>query len=177
MHASEGWPRRAAWLVAAFFVVLASAVGRAHADDDEIVARVRLRHPKDRVAVVQAVRGAVRRLGDPRCQALLSTFTDRTGRPLREALDAQGLAPADQLARVFFYDGSASGCAARQLAYTEPGSHVVFVCGDRFRSLAQLSPTYLEAAIIHEILHTLGLGENPPSWEEITTRVLEACRQ
>jgi hypothetical protein len=30
--------------------------------------------------------------------------------------------------------------------------------------------------IIHEMLHTLGLGENPPSSREITQRVTERCQ-
>jgi len=30
--------------------------------------------------------------------------------------------------------------------------------------------------IIHEMLHTLGLGENPPSSREITQRVNERCQ-
>jgi hypothetical protein len=37
-------------------------------------------------------------------------------------------------------------------------------------------PAYGEAAIIHETHHSLGLGENPPTWQEITARVLDACR-
>jgi hypothetical protein len=31
------------------------------------------------------------------------------------------------------------------------------------------------AAFIHEILHTLGLEENPPSSSQITRRVLARC--
>jgi hypothetical protein len=30
--------------------------------------------------------------------------------------------------------------------------------------------------VIHEILHTLGLGENPPTSVEITQRVEARCR-
>jgi hypothetical protein len=30
--------------------------------------------------------------------------------------------------------------------------------------------------VIHEILHTLGLGENPPTSIEITQRVESRCR-
>jgi hypothetical protein len=30
--------------------------------------------------------------------------------------------------------------------------------------------------VIHEMLHTLGLGENPPSTFEITARVRDRCR-
>jgi hypothetical protein len=32
-----------------------------------------------------------------------------------------------------------------------------------------------EIAVIHEALHTLGLGENPPDSREITRRVAERC--
>jgi hypothetical protein len=35
---------------------------------------------------------------------------------------------------------------------------------------------YAGAVVIHEILHTLGLSENPPSSKEITDRVLARCR-
>jgi hypothetical protein len=30
--------------------------------------------------------------------------------------------------------------------------------------------------VIHEMLHTLGLGENPPSTFEITERVKQRCQ-
>ncbi len=33
-----------------------------------------------------------------------------------------------------------------------------------------------EALLIHELLHTLGLGEGLPSPEEITSGVLARCR-
>ena len=39
------------------------------------------------------------------------------------------------------------------------------------RSRRGLTATFL----IHETLHTLGLGENPPSSEEITLRVESRC--
>ena len=38
------------------------------------------------------------------------------------------------------------------------------------------NPTYVEALVIHEMMHTLGLGENPPSSLEINARVLKRCR-
>jgi hypothetical protein len=136
----------------------------------------RLRDSRTRTALLQAIEGAGRRFGHPRCQALLTTFADAAGRPLQEALDAQGLRPSDYLGRIFFYDGQASGCRAPRLAYTERGSHAVFVCGPRFWTVWRENPAYAECAVIHEALHSLGLGENPPTWEEITARVLEACR-
>jgi len=36
-------------------------------------------------------------------------------------------------------------------------------------------PAYAEMILIHELLHTLGLGENPPTSLEITARVTERC--
>jgi hypothetical protein len=58
---------------------------------------------------------------------------------------------------------------------TTPGSRAVFVCTNRFTDFAKRSPVEAEAIVIHELLHTLGLGENPPSSDEITEAVLEAC--
>ena len=37
------------------------------------------------------------------------------------------------------------------------------------------NPSQTEAYLIHEALHSLGLGENPPSPKEITGRVLAMC--
>jgi hypothetical protein len=44
--------------------------------------------------------------------------------------------------------------------------------------LAQLhlrNPVLAESIVIHEMLHTLGLGENPPSSQEITQQVKRRC--
>lgn len=177
MFRSHRWTRSSSCLVIAATLVLGLAVPPAAVQADSAVASTRLRHPEDRVAVVEAIRGAARRLADARCRALLDTFTDADGRSLNEVLDTEGVAATDFLGRLFFYDGAASHCGDRHLAYTGPRSHVVFVCGQKFRALWQRSPDQAEAAIIHETLHCLGLGENPPSWEEITARVRDACRQ
>jgi len=37
-------------------------------------------------------------------------------------------------------------------------------------------PGVAESLVIHEVLHTLGLGENPPASVEITRRVEARCR-
>ena len=42
-------------------------------------------------------------------------------------------------------------------------------------TVAEPKPFYAEAVIIHETLHSLGLGENPPSSQAITHRVLQQC--
>ena len=61
------------------------------------------------------------------------------------------------------------------MAIAVPGSRVVRLCGDAFKRIWQQDSTYAVAALIHEMLHTLGLGENPPSSNEITRRVLMRC--
>jgi hypothetical protein len=49
------------------------------------------------------------------------------------------------------------------------------VCGRVFREAASRQESRAEIAVIHEALHTLGLGENPPDSLEITRRVAERC--
>jgi hypothetical protein len=46
------------------------------------------------------------------------------------------------------------------------------VCGTGFATRGR---TFRENALIHEMLHTLGLRENPPSSAEISRRVAERC--
>ena len=87
-----------------------------------------------------------------------------------------GRSGAQQLQSVYFYDGAhRRGCQRqRTLAVTEPGSVVVHVCPQFVRSQRQ-DPDQAPIAIIHELLHTLGLGENPPSSEAITRHVGNRC--
>lgn len=141
-----------------------------------LAAHTRLRTPIDRMLLAEAVEGAERRLGKPECQGLVDEFADVDGHPLREALEAEEATAAQFVGRLYFFEGSESGCRRRILAYTEPRSRIVFVCTARFRKVSERNRAYVEAAIIHETLHTLGLGENPPTWEEITERVLALCR-
>jgi hypothetical protein len=142
-----------------------------------LLVHVRLNKARDVFAVSQAVRGAYRRLSDPRCQAVLSDFKEPSGRTLKEALDAEGLTPQDHLNRLLFYEGPlASNCRLPGvLAFTQPGSHVIYICTSWFQEAFTLNPTKSEAVIIHEALHSLGLGENPPSGRDITSRILERC--
>jgi hypothetical protein len=55
----------------------------------------------------------------------------------------------------------------------------VFVCRT-FAEVQLRQPGVAESMVIHEILHTLGLGENPmpgqPTSIEITQRVEARCR-
>ena len=82
----------------------------------------------------------------------------------------------DRAPLVVFIDGSREAvCNKGGLAFTVPGSRVVRLCVDELKRTWQQSPRHTAASFIHEMLHTLGLGENPPSSNEITQRVLAAC--
>jgi len=138
--------------------------------------RVRL-EPLARTAFLRSLDAAAASLASPGCASLLDAFEDRDGRSLRRRLDDQGLGAPDYLRRVVFVEGRGEAACRRSdvLAFTSPGSRVVRVCGDRFRQLALREPAHAQAVVIHEMLHTLGLGEQPPSPAEITARVREAC--
>ena len=124
--------------------------------------------------VSRAVRDAVIRLQDPGCQRLLDDFQDREGRPLRENLGTS--TPDVYLARLVLREGEiprgSRHCASRGAAAFTVDGAAVFVCGTSFRTLARGARAN---ALIHEMLHTLGLRENPPSSAEITRRVAGRC--
>jgi hypothetical protein len=128
-------------------------------------------------AVRMAREGAARRLADPRCAQVFSEFTDAEGRPLQERLDRYRMSGPEYLSLVFFADGLDRGRCEDDgiLATATPGSRLVSVCG-RFARAYRSNPTWGEVVVIHEALHTLGLGENPPSSSEISARVVALCR-
>ena len=140
----------------------------------------------DTAALERARAGAVRRLAQAECQRVLSDFLDAEGRPLLANLEPWGLAPAEYLQRsVSFHDGATLPVCRRANVFlvTPPGQVAVFVCpgggalpGSRFARVQAQDPSLAEAMVIHEMLHTLGLGENPPSTYEITDRVVARCR-
>lgn len=124
--------------------------------------------------VLLAVEGAARRMNDPRCQEVLSDFSDRQGQPLRAGLEARGQTLAQHLHDVWLLDGGTQTSCSRRAtsAFTVPGGRLVFMCPRLFRRQVG---KYDEILLIHEILHTLGLGENPPSSDAITRRVAMRC--
>lgn len=138
---------------------------------------VRLASPFDQEVASRAVRRAARLLERPACRQLLAEFRDGQGRPLQAALDGLGLTPDAYLRDyVLFYDGSGQrGCMDRRtLACTVPESRVVYLC-PRFLRRELERPAHTQVLVIHEMLHTLGLGEDPPSSQEITESVRLAC--
>jgi len=124
-----------------------------------------------------ALEEAARKLADSRCQEILEDFSDSSGHPLERNLAATGQAMPGYLGWVLFYDGGASApCADRQiLAWTNPGSRAVHVCGEQFAALARGRTGDAANILIHEALHTLGLGEGPPDAREITAKVQSRC--
>jgi hypothetical protein len=76
---------------------------------------------------------------------------------------------------LFFYDATPQLCSTSVLARTIPGSRVIFVCGAHFVLQTSQDSRHAEAALIHEALHSLGLGENPPAGHVITERVRAHC--
>jgi hypothetical protein len=129
---------------------------------------------KARLAVWRAVEGAGARLVRPGCQEVLSDFTDEAGRSLETKLLASGRSPAQALAQLRFFDDRMSPqCRGDNvMAFTQPGSQVIRVCGWQFRDRDRAAA---EIIVIHEFLYSLGLGENPPTSREITERVAERC--
>jgi hypothetical protein len=129
------------------------------------------------LAVRMAREGAVRRLSSPRCAQVFGEFADAEGRSLQERLDAYGLTGTEYLSLVYFGEGRERGRCEDDgvLATARPGSRLVAVCA-RFARAYRNDPTWAEVVVIHEALHTLGLGENPPSSAEISARVLSRCR-
>ena len=130
-----------------------------------------------RFALHRAVAGANRRLTEPQCLLLLTDFSDASGRTLSAILAATGKDAAASLAPLRFIDDpGASQCRdGSALAFTETGGRVIHVCGPRFKARFLIDPTAVEIIVIHELLHVLGLGENPPTSEAITARVVARC--
>lgn len=130
----------------------------------------------DQSAVERARNGAARKLQEPECQKVLEDFRDGDGRPLRQSLEKWGVNAAEYLQMIPFLDGSSHRLClwSKVELVSSPGTPRVYVCG-RFATTQVREPGLAEAMVIHEMLHTLGLGENPPTSVEITQRVKGRC--
>jgi hypothetical protein len=128
-------------------------------------------------SVDESVLRARAKLEDARCQRVLTDFRDAAGRTLAENLFALRQTPAGYLGWLVFYSGRQKrACLDPDVhALTSPGIRIVYVCDRQLRETAQRDPGLAGAYIIHEMLHTLGLGEDPPSSVEITRQVIARC--
>lgn len=156
--------------------VSASAAVSADARATSNAFRVRIARPALAGGVTAALEGAGRRLERRACAAIVDDFADADGRPLTRRLEALGQSPRGYLSQIGFYDGhAASGChRSRVVAITAPGSRTVWVCPG-FTLLQKRDPGLAEVLLLHEMLHSLGLEEDPPTAAEITAGVVARC--
>jgi hypothetical protein len=132
--------------------------------------------PFDQGAVRRALDLAVAALASPGCGQVYADFALASGGTPQGELDRMGIGPEELLETLVFTDGGREpvcrvGAAALAM---KPGTRLVFVC-PRFARF-QLGNARLSASVvIHESLHALGLGEDPPTSREITARVERAC--
>jgi len=141
--------------------------------------KVQIRDPVTRDATRRALDDAARWLSASQCGRLFSEFQDVDGHPLDARLRQLQSTPADYLRLVYFHDGEPNAVCRRHgiLAFTQVGSRVVYVCGRDFARAWNRAPREIVATLIHEMLHSLGLGENPPTPREISDRVQKLCWQ
>jgi hypothetical protein len=175
---------RAMAIAAALFLAAARALAETDADAGLIapagIASLKIPFFIDRRlprALQPSLDEAFRRLSDSRCAEVFTDFTDQGGRRLDLNLaDASTSAPS-YLGLVLFYDGrSTEPCLNSQvLAWTNPGSRAVLICWNQFAVKQRWSVGFTANTIIHETLHTLGLGETPPDPRVITDQVALRC--
>jgi hypothetical protein len=138
--------------------------------------RLRLPDPVGHRVAGKALDLAWDRLATADCADLFTVFKDRAGRPLDDRLRELAVDRQTYLTMLHFVDGSRDEpCVKGSFAFTTPGSRVVRICIQELKRTWQANPEYAVSRVIHEMLHTLGLGENPPSSDEITRRVLAGC--
>jgi len=138
--------------------------------------RIRIVTRLEAAAVLAAVEGATRRLKKEECRLIFREFTDAAGRTLLANLEALGATPETYLNLVGFYEGNALRRCENPdiLAVTSPGHRTIYMC-PQFTQRQLRDPALAEIVILHEALHTLGLGENPPLSTVITDRVVARC--
>jgi hypothetical protein len=105
-----------------------------------------------------------------------SDFELEGGGTPQDELDRLGMAPAELLETLVFFDGSREPVCGRGRAAltTKPGSRIIWVCPS-FIELHLSHPALSASLILHESLHALGLGEDPPRSHEITRAVERRC--
>ena len=161
-------------LVVSVSVLMASGGG--FAQDNALLLTNSLQSATGRFALNRAAREAVQRLERPECRKVLSDFRDASGRTIQMRLNLLEETPRSYLMRLTFREAFDRRCQdSVTLAFTYLGSREVFICGTQFWQAYRRNPSHVEALVIHEMMHTLGLGENPPSSLEINARVLARC--
>jgi hypothetical protein len=129
------------------------------------------------VVFQKALTRAAEKLGSAECRLVLADFRNAAGRTLAENLSEKGLSASDYLMRLEFRNGrDESTCRKPRVeAFTNVGGSTVWICPGRSLGFPGADVDTGSSALIHEMLHTLGLAENPPTSLEITERVVERC--
>ena len=112
------------------------------------------------------------------CGKVFEEFRDsRSGLPLSARLSESGTSAAEHFSSLRFRDGTGTALCrqANVQAHTTIGGSTVFVCPAQLFALAERDRLAASAILVHETLHTLGLGENPPLPSEITRRIVNEC--
>lgn len=136
---------------------------------------VRIPDPVARAAAVSGLEAAGDRLTETSCRKVLTDFQTGSGQTLADHLGSLGVDIQTYVRMVTFIDDSRHGmCDKGGLFFTSPGSRVVRVCAGQLKQMKS-RPQHLVALFIHEVLHSLGLGEAPPSSEAITAQVIARC--
>jgi hypothetical protein len=120
---------------------------------------------------------AAEKLESAECRLVLTDFRDAAGRSLAENLSNTGLGAPDFLRHLRFRDGRNEDlCHGRHVdAFTTIGGETVWTCPGGSLSLGGENTRAGPDTLIHEMLHALGLPENPPTSLEITHRVVRRC--
>lgn len=138
--------------------------------------------PTLHTAVDNALGNATAKLGSTQCQAMIRNNTDAAGISLWDVMSAYASDPSRYIAlQVTFRSGDGiydmqgnipCSAIAGELAWEYAvGVHEVQVCSE----FSTLTVGAGGSTLIHEMLHTLGLPENPPKSAEIQQMVVDAC--
>ena len=132
--------------------------------------------PFDQGTVRRALDLAVAALALPGCSQVYADFELPSGGTPQDKLDRKGMGPEEFLETLVFIDGSREPVCrtGRAVLATHPGTGLVLVCPS-FAAFQIGNPRMSASLIIHESLHALGLGEDPPTSSEITARVERRC--
>lgn len=177
MRGVGGGPRRALACGSLALCLVGGPGAHTGAADRGPAARMPVGRPAldDKVPELRWARVRAReRLGRPECQAVLADFESVNGGRLDLVLRASGRTAQEQLDLLVLQSGLGRPLCdhGASLAFTQVRSPVVSICLRRF---TLLRPPEQDAVLIHEMLHSLGLGENPPESVAITERVLRRC--
>lgn len=164
-------PRFASTAIVALVALVASAIASGQERPRPLPLRVQ-------GAVERSVALALEKLEDARCQGIYGDFEDDEGRTLRENLDLLGLTATQHLRRLRWVDGTGHPLCQDPTIFfvARVDDPYVRVCPRQFSAFATRQPTKAAGIVVHEQLHTLGLGEDPPSSEAISRQVFYRCR-